>query len=82
MITLCNKCHTPANHQKERFLYDWQPKCSYPLQLKDEVKYGGKVYLVKGVQNKGAYVKIEGLSKPVKTAEVQIVRYGKGLRVI
>lgn len=24
LITLCNKCHTPANHKKGNFLYDWQ----------------------------------------------------------
>lgn len=23
LITLCNKCHTPANHKKGKFLYDW-----------------------------------------------------------
>lgn len=24
LITLCNKCHTPANHQKGNFLHEWQ----------------------------------------------------------
>lgn len=24
LITLCNKCHTPANHKKGKFLYKWQ----------------------------------------------------------
>lgn len=23
LITLCDKCHTPANHKKGKFLYDW-----------------------------------------------------------
>ena len=23
LITLCNKCHTPANHKEGHFLYDW-----------------------------------------------------------
>lgn len=23
LITLCNKCHTPPNHKKGKFLYDW-----------------------------------------------------------
>ena len=23
LITLCDKCHTPANHKKSKFLYDW-----------------------------------------------------------
>lgn len=26
LITLCCKCHTPANHKKGKFLYGWQPK--------------------------------------------------------
>ena len=26
LITLCNKCHTPANHKKGKFLHGWQPK--------------------------------------------------------
>ena len=26
LITLCDKCHTPKNHQKKGFLYGWQPK--------------------------------------------------------
>lgn len=24
LITLCTKCHTPANHKKGKFLYEWQ----------------------------------------------------------
>ena len=26
LITLCSKCHTPANHNKGKLLYGWQPK--------------------------------------------------------
>ena len=26
LITLCSKCHTPANHKKGKFLYDWCQK--------------------------------------------------------
>ena len=26
LITLCHKCHTPANHKPGKFLYGWQPK--------------------------------------------------------
>lgn len=26
LITLCLKCHTPANHKKGKFLYGWEPK--------------------------------------------------------
>lgn len=54
----------------------------YPLQPKDSVRFEGRLYLVKGVQNKGAYVKLEGRNKPVKTDGVEIIQYGKGFRVI
>lgn len=26
LITLCDKCHSPANHKKSKFLYGWQPQ--------------------------------------------------------
>jgi RRXRR protein/HNH endonuclease len=26
LITLCEKCHTPANHKKGKFLFGWEPK--------------------------------------------------------
>ncbi len=26
LITLCTKCHTPKNHKKDYFLYQWNPK--------------------------------------------------------
>ena len=26
LITLCTKCHTPKNHQKNGFLYGWEPR--------------------------------------------------------
>jgi hypothetical protein len=26
LITLCSKCHTPANHKKGKFLFGWEPK--------------------------------------------------------
>lgn len=26
LITLCEKCHTPANHEKGKFLFGWEPK--------------------------------------------------------
>ncbi|WP_200894220.1 HNH endonuclease [Aneurinibacillus migulanus] len=54
----------------------------YPLQPKDSVRFEGCLYLVKGVQNKGAYVKLEGRNKPVKTSGVEIIQYGKGFRII
>jgi hypothetical protein len=26
LITLCEKCHNPANHKKGKFLFEWEPK--------------------------------------------------------
>jgi hypothetical protein len=26
LITICSKCHTPANHKKGKFLFGWEPK--------------------------------------------------------
>ncbi|MEW6492957.1 MAG: RNA-guided endonuclease IscB [Cyanobacteriota bacterium] len=26
LITLCSKCHTPANHKKSKLLFGWEPK--------------------------------------------------------
>jgi hypothetical protein len=57
-------------------------KGRYPFRPKDTVLYGGKEYLVKGVQNKGVYVKLAGLDQPVKTNAVTIRRYGRGFRVV
>lgn len=31
LITLCNKCHTPVNHKKGHFLYDW---CKFGHKVK------------------------------------------------
>ncbi len=53
----------------------------YPYQPGDTILYQGKECTVKGVQNLGAYIKLTELSKPVKTSKIQILRYGKGLRV-
>ncbi|WP_201780832.1 hypothetical protein [Aneurinibacillus tyrosinisolvens] len=33
------------------------------------------------MQNKGAYVKLEGLAKPVKVEQVTLVKYGKGFHM-
>ncbi|MFW9996987.1 MAG: RNA-guided endonuclease IscB, partial [Candidatus Odinarchaeota archaeon] len=48
-------------------------------QPKDTVRYRGNTYSVKGVQNYGAYIKLDGLAKPVKTATVSPVRWRKGI---
>lgn len=43
-------------------------KRRYPCQPNDIVLYQGQKYRVKGVQNHGDYIKLEGLAKPVKTS--------------
>jgi hypothetical protein len=35
LITLCNKCHTPANHKKGKFLYKWQEENKEVKTMKD-----------------------------------------------
>lgn len=57
-------------------------KQRYPYQPGDIVLFECKKYTVKGAQNKGAYVKLAELSKPVKTGDIKILRYGKGLKVV
>ncbi len=53
-------------------------KRRYPYRFKDIVTYNGRRYMVKGVQNRGDYVKLAGFPKPVKTNLVELVRYGRG----
>lgn len=50
----------------------------YFYQPKDIVIYNGKKYIVKGVQNKGSYIKVEKLNKPVKTNLVKPYEFRKG----
>jgi len=54
----------------------------YQFQPKDIVIYEEQKYKVKGVQNYGAYVKLDGLSKPVRTDMVTPLRWRKGLCVV
>lgn len=56
-------------------------KKRYFFQPGDTVVFEGKGLAVKGVQNLGAYVKLEGLSKPVKTSLITPLYYGKGFKV-
>jgi hypothetical protein len=51
----------------------------YRYQPKDVVRYKGQRYLVKGMQNYGQYIKLDGLAKPVKTTLVQPERWRKGI---
>lgn len=57
-------------------------KKRYFYQPKDIVIYEGKKYIVIGIQNNGKYIKLEGLSKPVKTELVKPYMFRKGLCVI
>ena len=54
----------------------------YFYQPKDIVIYNGKRYIVKGIQNKGSYIKLDGLSKPVKTELVKPYIFRKGICVM
>lgn len=51
----------------------------YPLQPMDLVRNQNLLLLVKGMQNKGAYVKLDGLSKTLNIEQVELVKYGKGV---
>ncbi len=57
-------------------------KVRYKLQPNDLVRFNGKAFLVKGMQNLGKYIKLAGLKKPVKTELVNLIKYGKGLQFI
>jgi hypothetical protein len=52
----------------------------YLFQPKDLVRYEKQLYEVKGVQNKGQYIKLGGLKKVPRIDLVRLVSYGKGLR--
>lgn len=54
----------------------------YFYQPKDVIIFEGNKYIVKGVQNKGSYIKLEGLSKPVKIELVKPYIFRKGLCVV
>lgn len=51
----------------------------YQLQPKCLVRYQSRLYRVSGVQNYGEYIRLTGLTKPVKTSSVKLVAYTKGL---
>ena len=57
-------------------------KVRYKLQPNDLVRFNGKAFLVKGMQNLGKYIKLTGLKKPVKAESVNLIKYGKGLQFI
>jgi hypothetical protein len=51
----------------------------YKYQPKDLVQFQGKKYQVKGMQNYGLYIKLDGLAKPVKTELVTPFCWRKGI---
>ena len=54
----------------------------YQFQSNDLVRFSGKTYIVKGIQNLGKYIKLDGFEKRVKTESVNLIKYGKGLQFI
>jgi hypothetical protein len=54
-------------------------KQRFSLQPKDIVVHNNRKYQVAGMQNKGAYVKLRNLSKPVKISSVTPYRFITGL---
>ncbi len=54
-------------------------KQHYQYQPKDFVSYKGRHYKVKGMQNYGKYVKLDGLNKPIKLALIRPIRWRKGI---
>lgn len=57
-------------------------KQRYFYQSKDIVEFNGNRYIVKGVQNYGTYIKLEGLPKPIKTDLVSPLEFKKGFALI
>lgn len=54
----------------------------YFYQPKDIVIFESNKYIVKGIQNKGSYIKLERLPKPVKTELVKPYMFRKGLCIL
>lgn len=52
------------------------------FQPGDTAIFQGKKYTVKGTQNRGDYVRLAELPKPVKADMLKHLYYGKGLRVV
>jgi hypothetical protein len=53
----------------------------YSLQPGDTVLYEGRKCLVQGSAHYGEYIKLAGIAKQVKTANVNLLYYGRGLHV-
>jgi 5-methylcytosine-specific restriction endonuclease McrA len=57
--------------QIRRRRYTWQPG--------DLVRFEGRKFRVQGMQNKGAYVKLTELKKPVRAEKMETIRWRKGI---
>ena len=57
-------------------------KQRYSYQPLDQVRFDNKNFSVAGVQNKGAYIKLKDLAKPVRTDAVRPYRFITGMAVI
>ncbi len=53
-----------------------------PLLCSELLLFNGKKYVVKGVQNKSNYIKLEKLNKPVKASLVKPYEFRKGFCVV
>jgi hypothetical protein len=58
-----------GRYQKRDMRYNYQPG--------DIVKYKWLEYIVVGSQNKGVYIKLEGLKKVPSVRHIQMISYGK-----
>ena len=57
-------------------------KKRYPYQPDDLVRYEGRIYTVKGTQNKGAYVALREIDKRPRADLLTPYRYSKGFTCI
>lgn len=60
LITLCSKCHTPANHKKGKLLYGWQPKVkSFKAETFMTIVYRKLVETLKAEETYGYITEID-----------------------
>jgi hypothetical protein len=51
----------------------------YACQSGSLVRYKGQIYMAKGIQNHGDYIKLAGLPKPIKTSLISLICSRKGI---